>query len=308
MEYFSDRKSGPRPRADEVIQHPLWGGLVSLIDSRIADGSFGYEYPEGCDDSPNTVVGTNRYGMGLAVLAEVPELSQAVPSGRPRYGTSQDFTGWPLRSDALPPTPAVLDLVEFCHHHVAEPVPGDHHSFFGHRHIKSYNRPSGMQRWQDAVNRLFSRNGVAYELTTSGQIIRLGTPIVTDAVIGAAFDTGDDELDALLDRARAKYLSTDTSVRGESLEQLWDAFERLKTLRCPDKKEGISQLVSEVSSGKEMANELNAEAKHLTAIGNAFRIRHHETTKIPVDETEVDYLFHRAFALIAQLLRIHPHG
>lgn len=307
MVYFSDREIGPQPRIDEVIEPPLWGGIVTLIDSRIADGSFGYEYPEGCPDSPSTVIGTNRHGMGLAVLAEIPGLAQAEPSERRGYQTSNDFTGWPLRSDALPPTLAVLDLVEFCHQHIADPLPGDHHGYFGHQHIKGYDRPKGTKKWRDTVNRLFTRNGVAYELTKKGHVIRLGTPIVTDVLIRAVFDTGDDDLDELLDRARSKYLSTDASVRGESLEQLWDAFERLKTLRDTDKKAGISQLVSEVSSSDEMAEELDAEAKRLTAIGNDFRIRHHETTKVQVGETEVDYLFHRAFALIAQLLILHPH-
>ena len=67
------------------------------------------------------------------------------------------------------------------------------------------------------MNRLFARNGAAYEITNSGNVIRLGTPLVTDVVIGAVLDTGDDELDTLLDRARAKYLSTDATVRRESL-------------------------------------------------------------------------------------------
>jgi len=308
MSYFSDREIGPRPRTDEEIRPPLWGGLVALIESRIGDGSFGDAYPEGCPDAATTVIGTDSRAFGLAAIAEIPGLSEAEPSGRTGYGLSDEFTGWPLRPDAVPPTLAVLDLIEFCHRHIAEPIPGNNHSYFGHRHIKEFDRPSGRKRWRKDVNRLLGRNGVAYEITKKGEVIRLGTPVVSEVVMAALFDTGDDELDELLDRARAKYQSTDPTVRRESLEQLWDAFERMKTLRNADKKKGIAQLISEVASSAEMVEELDSEAKQLTALGNAFRIRHHETTKIQIADTDVDYLFHRAFALVAHLLTIHPHS
>ena len=42
----------------------------------------------------------------------------------------------------------------------------------------------------------------------------------------------------------------------------------------------------------------------LTAIGNDFRIRHHETTKAEIEASEdVDYLYHRMYALVTRLVR-----
>jgi hypothetical protein len=42
------------------------------------------------------------------------------------------------------------------------------------------------------------------------------------------FQTGDPELDAMLEAARTKFLSPDPNVRRESLEKLWDAWERVR--------------------------------------------------------------------------------
>jgi len=44
----------------------------------------------------------------------------------------------------------------------------------------------------------------------------------------------------------------------------------------------------------------------LTEIGNQFPIRHHETTKTAIDPGDVDYFFHRCFALVALLLELNP--
>ena len=42
------------------------------------------------------------------------------------------------------------------------------------------------------------------------------------------------------------------------------------------------------------------EFKELTNIGNKFRIRHHETTKIDItDERQYDYFYQRCVALIS---------
>jgi hypothetical protein len=50
---------------------------------------------------------------------------------------------------------------------------------------------------------------------------------------------------------------------------------------------------------------LEQEARELTDIGNNFMIRHHESGKIPIHSGEqVDYLFHRLFALIHLLFEI----
>ncbi len=56
--------------------------------------------------------------------------------------------------------------------------------------------------------------------------------------------TGDDVLDALLEAARHKFLNRSLDVRRESLEKLWDAWERLKTVETgKDKKVSAKALL-----------------------------------------------------------------
>lgn len=84
--------------------------------------------------------------------------------------------------------------------------------------------------------------------------------------------------------------------------KIWDAFERLKTFYHPlDKKNSISKIIKDMAHNQEDFTKLfNDEFNNLTAIGNNFRIRHHETDKIDiVDPRYCDYFFNRCLSLIA---------
>ncbi|EAE3503398.1 hypothetical protein E2B17_10940, partial [Listeria monocytogenes] len=51
---------------------------------------------------------------------------------------------------------------------------------------------------------------------------------------------------------------------------------------------------------KEFKDMYELEFKQLTKIGNDFRIRHHETTKINIDsEVDYDYFYKRCMSLIS---------
>ena len=84
-------------------------------------------------------------------------------------------------------------------------------------------------------------------------------------------------------------------------QQLWDAFERIKTYdKQLEKKDSAENLVLLMSKGNSDYKEiLDEEFKNLTSIGNNFRIRHHETFKNDIICKEhYDYLFHRCLALL----------
>lgn len=84
-------------------------------------------------------------------------------------------------------------------------------------------------------------------------------------------------------------------------QQLWDAFERIKTYdKQLEKKDSAKNLVILMSNGNSDYKEiLDEEFKNLTSIGNNFRIRHHETSKNDIICKEhYDYLFHRCLALL----------
>jgi hypothetical protein len=270
--YFSDREAGPAPRTKLEIQPAAWGGLVALIEGYAANGGFGIDFPEECPDGRGTT-GTDRHGMGLAIGGEIPEVE------------------WPLGASQLPPTLAVLDLIEFCHDHVAEPIPGSYHGFFGHSHL-GFDRDQGRSDFRDRVNRILDRTQMAYELREDGTVARLAAPALQEALSSGPFDTGDSKLDELLETARAKFLDPDPAVRREALEKLWDAFERIKTLEPgKDKKASVNALLLKAADEPKFKALLEIEGRQLTEVGNTFHIRHSETNQIELaTEDHVDYL------------------
>lgn len=105
----------------------------------------------------------------------------------------------------------------------------------------------------------------------------------------------------LLDNAE-KYVKSDIKV---AVEKIWDAFERIKTFYVDssqgiDKKRSVAKLIDQIANGNNsLRDEIEKEFILLTKIGNDYRIRHHETTKIEItDEEQYRYLFNRCFSLI----------
>ena len=114
----------------------------------------------------------------------------------------------------------------------------------------------------------------------------------------------------MLEVARHKILNTSVDVRRESLEKLWDAWERLKALEPGrDKRESAGRLLDRAAAEPTLRATLEAEAIALTNIGNTFMIRHTEIDKIPItDSATIDYLFHRLFSTIRLLLKASGRG
>jgi hypothetical protein len=288
--YFSDRELGQKPRTVEKIPEKVWGGIAAAIRARLSDGSFGNSFPEECPDGAG-IYGCDENMFMEALAAEMPE----------------DIL--PLHSGHLPSTLSILDLIEFCHRHVARPVQGGYHQFFKHHHL-TFEPEDGQDRYRQDINRIFSRNGMAYKLKNNGQIMRLAPPVLEDLLIPMIFQTGDSDLNSLLESARSKFLSPDPTVRRESLEKLWDAWERIKTIEPgADKKASMSAMLEKISPEINFRERLDKEALELTSIGNNFRIRHSETNQTPLQLSEhVDYLFHRMFSLVHLMLKVTGRG
>lgn len=282
--YFSDREKGLRPRIEEDISETARGGIYTLIKSRIADGSFGYRYPSQCQEGQG-ICGCDENLFWEAVKGEIPDFT---------FDNSDTF--------------AILDLIQFCHRVIAYPEQIYYHQFWNHHHLRFdpwHGQERGQSLFREDVNRILARNGLVYELSEKGQIIRLAPSILRESLASAEFRTGDNELDSLLENARVKFLDPDIKVRQESLEKLWDAWERLKTIEeGKDKKDSISKLLDKAASKLKFREALKEEAGKLTGYGNTFRIRHSETNQESLERSEhVDYLFHRLFAMITLLLK-----
>ena len=285
MDYFSDREHGPLARSKGEVGPAAWGGLCSLIRGIVANGGFGLDFPEECPDDKG-IVGTDARAFALALRAEIPDID------------------WPLPIGTVPETPTIFDLVEFCHRHVADPIERSYHDYFSHSHFQ-FERVEGQWNFRDSVNRILARNGIAFSLEEDGTVSRVGPPILDEELRQAIFATGDSALDQLLESARSKFLSPDPGSRRDALEKIWDAWERLKTLEVGgDKRASTSALLDKAADEPTYREMLERESRELTDIGNTFHIRHSEATQIEVRrEDQVDYLFHRAFALIVFLIR-----
>ncbi len=71
--YFSDQESSPRPRVREEFTEAAWGGIVAFVQSLVANGAFGIDFPEECPDGQG-VAGTNARMIGLALRGEVRDV------------------------------------------------------------------------------------------------------------------------------------------------------------------------------------------------------------------------------------------
>jgi hypothetical protein len=279
-DYFTDRELPSAERTNEHIEERVWAAILGLIDTRLNDNSFGYGFPESCPDGMGPC-GCDRNNFALMLEGEIPWIT------------------WPLRPSTVPDTPIILDVLEFCAAAVGTPIEGGWHPYFSHYHL-SWDRDDGLDKFIATTNRLFRRNGIAFELDVNGKARRVMPEPMRQLVTSARFHTGDDRCDELLNTARDRIMRPKPEERREALEKLWDAFERIKTLEAGDKKAAATALLSHAAAPDTIYRTfLDSEARSLTDIGNTLGIRHSETQQEYVSGNEnIDYLFTRMFAFI----------
>lgn len=297
IEYFSDREFGPAARTSEEITPVVWAAIVQTVEGLVKDGSLGQSYPEICSDG-NVVCGCDGDAFGATIRAEIGRLEWPLQTSKQRgEGYSAQWEPYaPHRSD-------VLDLVTLVYAKVAKPITREYHKHFKHNHL-AFDTEAGQEGFRETINRYFARNAIAFELEPGGRVVRLLPPVMDMALLRTTFNTGNPELNNLLEDARTKFADPDPLVRREGLERLCDSWERLKSLPGPNKKTSMQQLLNVVTSDPVLHQRLNDEAYVLTEISNSYFLRHHELSQTPVtDIAQVDYFFHRLFAMIQMILR-----
>lgn len=293
--YFSEREGEEKPREREVIDARAWLGISSEITSRVNDGSFGESYPHRCPDGAVTC-GTDEDQFGYAIRSEINEL--------PEHG----YPWQAFPHEDPPPTLAILDLVEFCWRAISKPAFIGYHDYWKHSHLSfgPQARSAGREEFGGTVNRIFRRNGLAFELTDYGQVERLLAPVLREALDSERLHFGEAELDRLLKMAIEKFRNPNPRTRKEGLDALWDAWERIKTRVSHNKKAGTKSMLDQCAgpNSPRFREALEREAKQLTVLGNSLQIRHTETDQeILARSEQIDYLFHRLFALIQLIHR-----
>lgn len=146
----------------------------------------------------------------------------------------------------------------------------------------------------DEINLLFKNNGITYKLA-GGKMEVANMCLKSQEVIT------EPGLKELVEQSTTLYNSKIISDKQLAVEKIWDALERLKTYYSDlDKKKSSEKIINDISNQNDKYKELfTNEFRELTTIGNNFRIRHHETNKIDIiDSNYYDYFFHRCYALI----------
>lgn len=146
------------------------------------------------------------------------------------------------------------------------------------------------------VNALFKLNSVPYRFD-QGRLVGVADISIDKSDISSIPEIG---LKELVIEADKYYRDGNKQI---AVEKIWDAFERLKSYYSPKfgKSDSANKIIDDMSgTNPEFKSLYQEEFRTLTKIGNEFRIRHHETTKIDITDTrQYDYFYGRCLALIS---------
>lgn len=233
----------------------------------------------------------DKEGFENRMALKIPELykdefGRIIP---PKYGDDYDQY-------------SLIDLIEYIAKNIKDISEGWNNSYRNYWDIRCLESDHVFEEYQKEINDVFREAGLLFTLTEEKKIERIveNTPELStiEAHIEQVAEYG---LKELMEDAIALYKSPYPSARQDSVEKIWDAFERLKTYYTNlNKRDSINQIVNEMSDGDSNYYTLfNNEFRALTDIGNNFRIRHHETDRIDISDCHYyDYFFNRCLSLI----------
>ena len=284
IDFFSDRELGKAQLNSEEITETVFNGIIAIYEKYQLNLSKGF--PDFCPDNAGIICGFSATSFEDSIKAFIPGMIAR------RYNGSY--------SDSLPDKYATLDFIEYIYENMWDYTEGTYHSFFNHSHLSFPETRLCRTNFISNINKLFERNGIVFYLDTDGKIKRQ-LPLEMDVLISQMkISTSDDRLNELINQAVIDIRKPEIKDRAYSLEKMWDAFERMKTVYSTNKKASAEQLYQSVgNSTDEFYLLLSEESKTLTGIGNKYQIRHFETDKIEIKYTKhIDYLFYRMISLI----------
>lgn len=297
-DFFSDRELGKKEQKLEEISVEVYNGIIGIYEKfKIY---LGGNFPEYCRDNDNVICGFNE---GLFLI----KLRALVTNFADDYGIK--YKKCVYKEDQY----NLFDFIEFVYKNIQNYKFLDFHGFYGHDHLRYSESEERKQEFQEEVNQIFQRNGLAYKLNDKGQIERI-LPKGLENEIEMYKELGpnkDKELFELIDLGLEKIKNPKLEENQIALEKLWDAFERIKTYygekdgRKRDKKKSIKELIENISEENKLFKDfINTEYDVLTKAGNEiFQIRHYEKNNIGTmvklsSKKHIDYLFYRMLSLL----------
>lgn len=162
------------------------------------------------------------------------------------------------------------------------------------------------QDFRSEINTILERNYVAYFLDDDGKIQRK-FDIIQQNMLSKTIES-EETVEQLIEEAKSKFNSPKFDERKIGLWKVWQAYERIKSLKNSNpkrKQQSIAELLKEVCNDcTDFYEKLNEESVQLTSIGNKFSIRHSEMSQIKIDDPKiVDYLFFRMYSLVLLLTK-----
>lgn len=162
--------------------------------------------------------------------------------------------------------------------------------------IEFFAKHSMSDDFEAQINAILKLNEITLQLS-NGKVVSTFDTQINKKTLMAVQEVG---LKELLQDVIKYYDEGNLQI---AVEKLWDAFERLKTYYSPtlDKKKSVNKIVEDMGGKQQAFKDLFENEFHeLTTLGNNFRIRHHEVTKIDIqDERHYEYLYKRCLSLIS---------
>lgn len=301
MSYYTERHSMRAPIEKTYdISIMMYGLLFNCCEKYY--NNLAWKYPEQCGDGYGCS-GLDYQKFSDDLNFEIPTLFRneagriSIPVIRRNIFVTDDDAD---EYDQY----ALLDYIELFANNCRDITVGSFHSYYGHYHLTCKTSQNVVADFQAEINGIFAKTGLLYHLSDDLEIERIfeNTPLTPgiEATVSTVKELGTREL---LQEAISLYKKPYPGCAKDAAEKIWDALERLKTYYFPelDKKKSSAKIVNDMANGKPEFIELfDAEFKALTDIGNGFRIRHHETSKIDITDSKYyDYLFNRCLSLIA---------
>ena len=262
--------------------------------------NIAWKFPDECPDGQGCC-GLDFQQFSTHMKFDIPTLYRDSNGriGKPSHGYYSDDEDYDQY--------ALLDLIEFIGQNCRDITVGSFHSYFGHNHIQLLDTDKISRTFCSDINGIFQKTGLLYTLTENMMVERViehsTLSIEVETTIKSVKESG---LKDLLDEAVLLFKQPNPAMRNDAVEKLWDALERLKTYYTSlDKKASVTKIIKDMGDGQPSFEQLfDVEFSALTKIGNDYRIRHHETNKIDIqDIRHYDYFFNRCLALLAVALQ-----
>ena len=282
MEFLSEIEKEEVSLIYEEITSEVYNAIIVVHNEFILNNAFSEAFP--FNDGGYGVTNCDKSALEVGIKANVPNIKMPLIS----VGVSETIDKY-----------VVLDLIKYLYNNISDPYIHSEHPEYPLNIYKFRDKGTYKNKFRNKINTILRRNRIVFYISDEG-VVKRKIPQYFNHLFRQDFNTGDIRINSLLNIAVTKFSDIKHNERMIGLQNLWQAFERLKSLLDKDKKKSSEILVEKISdSNKEFKRVINDEFKNLTKYGNSFQIRHFEKTKIEIANiSHLDYFFYRMMALI----------